>query len=107
MTLITLISVGVGLALAIVYHLLSLGVQTWAARRGTAIVPLVTVLGFLGRLAMIVAFLVILGLWTPLNIVAVCLAFIALFTILTGVSIYMLLAKRQKLRSSTGAGEAR
>ena len=102
----TLISVAVGLVLAVGYHLLSLRFQTWVSRRRATMVPAVVMLGFLVRLTLIGVILVILGLWSPLNIVAVCAAFIALFTILTAYSLYAY-AKRRDTPPPAGAGEAR
>ncbi len=69
-------------------------------------VPLVTILGFLVRLAVVAVILVVLGLWTPLNIIALCLAFVGLFTVLNAISIYTLLTKRQNVPPSAGASGA-
>jgi len=99
----TLISVAVGLALAVAYHLLSMAVQGWVARHTSAMVPAIVILGFVLRLLLIGLVLVVLGLWTPLNILAVCIAFIVVFTILTGYALYVF-TKRQKSARPAGAG---
>jgi ABC-type nitrate/sulfonate/bicarbonate transport system permease component len=98
----TLISVAIGLALAVAYHLLSTWLQGWVTRHSAAMVPAFVILGFLVRLTLIGLILVVLGLWTSLNIVAVCIAFVALFTILTGYSLYRF-AKRPTTPPSAGA----
>jgi ABC-type proline/glycine betaine transport system permease subunit len=103
----TLISVLIGLALAVVYHLLSMRLQRWVARRSSTMVPVVTVLGFVVRLAFFALILVVIGLWTPLNILALCLAFVALFTVLNGISLYVLLTKRPDAPTSADAGGAK
>lgn len=74
------------------------------ARRGSAMAPLYAVLGFIVRLAVFAAILVMLGLWTPLNIAAVGIAFVGLFTILNGWSLYSLMSKRRGAPPSAGAG---
>ncbi|OFW60795.1 MAG: hypothetical protein A2133_04165 [Actinobacteria bacterium RBG_16_64_13] len=99
----TLISVAVGLALAVAYHLLSSRLQSLVANRSSAMVPVVTILGFLVRLAVLAAILVILGLWTSLNMLAVCAAFVVVFTALTGFSVYSMLSKRHGAPPSAGA----
>ncbi|HLA80612.1 MAG TPA: hypothetical protein VJP78_03130 [Thermoleophilia bacterium] len=95
------ISVVVGAALAAVYHFLSMRLQQWASHRRFMMVPLVTVLGFIVRLAVFTGILVALGLWSHLNILAVCLSFIVLFTILNGIWLYSL-AKRHGVPPSAG-----
>jgi uncharacterized membrane protein YiaA len=97
------ISVVVGLALAVAYHLSAAWVQRWALRRNTVAGPAAVLLGFFGRLAVITVVLLIIGLWTPLNIIAVCLAFVALFTITNFWSIYSLMSKRRNIPPSAGA----
>lgn len=103
----TLISVAIGLALAVVYHLLSMRLQGWVARRSSSMVPVVTIMGFLIRLTVVAAILVALGLWTSLNILALCLAFVVVFTVLNIISLYMLLTKRQGTLPPAGANVAR
>lgn len=80
--------------------------QGWVAHRNSAMVPVVTILGFVVRLAVVVAILVILALFTPLNILALCLSFVVVFTILTGFSLYRVLAKRHTAPPSATAGGA-
>ena len=91
----TLISIAVGLALAVAYHLFASRFQSWTARRFATSAPVFAILGFIIRLAVITIVLVVIGLWTPLNILALCLAFVVLFSILNGWSIYRLMSKRQ------------
>jgi hypothetical protein len=99
------ISVVVGLVLAVGYHLLSTWFQKWAARRRATLTPAIVIGGFLLRLVLIAAILVVLGLWAPLNFLAVCIAFIGLFTLLTGYSLYVF-AKRRTAPPAAGAGGA-
>ena len=98
-----MISVVVGLALAVAYHVFAARVQRYAVRRNTMAGPAAVLLGFLGRLAIITASLFIIGRWTPLNIVAVCLAFVVLFSILNIWSVYSLMSKRRNVPPSAGA----
>jgi len=97
------ISVIVGLALAVAYHVFAARVQRYAVRRNTMAGPAAVLLGFLGRLAIISVILLVIGLWTPLNIVAVCLAFVVLFSILNFWSMYSLMSKRRNVPPSAGA----
>ncbi len=101
-----LISVAVGIVLAVAYHILSMRLQTVVARHNAAIMPLVTILGFMVRMAVFVAILVVLGLWTPLNILALCLSFVVVFTILTGYFLYTMVSKRHSSPPAPGAGGA-
>jgi hypothetical protein len=98
-----LISVAVGLVLAVGYHLLSMRFQVWASKRQATMTPAIILLGFIVRLGLIAIILVVLGLWTPLNFIALCVAFVVLFTILTGYSLYVF-AKRRNLPPQAGAG---
>lgn len=91
----TLISIAVGLALAVGYHIFASRFQGWTARRFSTAAPAFAILGFIIRLAVITVVLVLIGLWTPLNILAVCLSFVVLYSILNGWSIYRLMSKRQ------------
>jgi len=92
----TLVSVVVGLALAVAYHLLSVRLQGWFSRFSAVLLPLVFVVGFLTRLLVLAIVLVVIALWTPLSIVAVALSFIGLFTVLTGIWLYRMATKGRK-----------
>ena len=96
------VSAAIGVALAAAYHFLSLRLHKWAAGRRFAMLPLVTVGGFIVRLLVLVGILVGLGLWTPLNMLALCLAFVVVFTILNGLWLYSLVNKRQGTPPSAG-----
>jgi hypothetical protein len=98
----TLISVAVGLALAVGYHLFAARVQGYAVRRDTIAGPAAVIAGFLLRLAAIVVIMLALGYFTPLNIVALCLAFVVLFTALNIWSVYGLMSKQHKAPPSAG-----
>jgi hypothetical protein len=91
-----LVSVAVGLVLAVAYHFLSVRLQSWFSRYSPALLPLVFVVGFLIRLVVLGAVLVAVALWTPLDIVAVALSFIGLFTVLTGIWLYRMATKGGK-----------
>ncbi len=88
-----MISVIVGLGLAVAYHLATARVHRWAVRRNTGVGPAAMIVGFVLRLMAITVVLLILGLWTPLNMLALGLAFVALFSILMFWSLYGLLSK--------------
>lgn len=102
MLTLTLISVGVGLALAALYQVASTRLHRWVACRPPSVFMAVTVSSFLVRLTTIAVILVIVGLWTPLNIVAVCAAFAGAFTILNAVSVGVLLARNHSPHSAGG-----
>jgi hypothetical protein len=88
------VSAAIGVVLAAAYHLLSMRLHKWSAQRKFAMVPLVTVGGFIARLVVLVGVLAALGMWTSLNMLALCLAFVIVFTVLNGVWLYSLLNKR-------------
>ena len=92
------VSAAIGVVLAAAYHLLSLRLHKWSARRKATMAPLVTIGGFLGRLVVLVGILFALGLLTSLNMLVLCLAFVVVFTILNGVWLYSLLNKRPGAR---------
>jgi hypothetical protein len=102
-----LISVAVGLALAVAYHFLSLWLQRWASKKRAMMAPIVSVLGFFVRLTVFACILVVFGLWSPLNILALCLAFVVVFTTLNGIWLYTLATKRRGVPPSPGATGAR
>ena len=76
--------------------------QRWVSQRKFLMVPLVTIGGFLVRLAIFAGILVALGLLTSLNMLAVCLAFIVLFTILNGIWLYTVATKHRGVPPSAG-----
>lgn len=90
----TLVSILVGLALAGVYHLMSVRLPSRLSRRAAGLTPLLTIAGFLGRLTFIAVVLLLLGFFSPLNILATALAFIGLFTILSAIWLILLLTRR-------------
>ncbi len=98
-----MISVIIGVVLAAAYHFLSIRLQKWASQRSFAMLPLVTIGGFIVRLAVFVGILVVLGLWTSLDILALSLAFIVVFTVLNAVWLYTLMTKRHGAPPSAGA----
>jgi len=97
------ISVVVGLVLAVAYHLLAMRFQRWAFGKKFIMTPIITVLGFIVRMAVLVVILVVLGLWSPLNILALCLSFVVVFTILNGIWLYRLMISRHRVPPSAGA----
>jgi hypothetical protein len=98
----TLVSVVVGLALAVAYHLAAARVQRFAVKRNAMAGPAVVILGFLGRLVAIAAILLIIGFLTPLNIIAVCVAFVVLYSGLNLWSVYSLMSKGRKVPPPAG-----
>jgi len=99
--------VAIGLVLAVAYHVLYIRLQRWASQKKFMMLPIVTIIGFVVRLAVFAGILVAIGLWSPLNILAVCLAFIVVFTILNGIWLYRLTAKRRGAPPSADATGAR
>jgi hypothetical protein len=92
----------IGLVLAVAYHVLSMRLQRWVSQKKFLMVPLVTIGGFLVRLAIFAGILVVLGLFTSLNILALCLAFIVLFTVLNGIWLYTVATNRRGAPPSAG-----
>jgi len=103
----TLISVVVGLVIALAYHYLSMRSQRWASQKRALMQPAITILGFLVRLAIFVGILLVIGFWSPLNILAVCLSFVVVFTILNGIWLYVLATKRRQVPPPAGTGGAK
>ena len=97
-----MVSVAIGVVLAVAYHLLSVRLHRWGSDRKFAMLPLVAVGGFIFRLMILVGVLAAIGLWTSLNMLALCLAFVVVFTILNGVWLYSLLNKRHGAPPSAG-----
>jgi hypothetical protein len=89
----TVLSVIVGVILAVGYYFMFVTLQNWVAK-GSPLRMLV-MLSFIIRLAAIMAIFVVIAKWTPLNILAVVLAFVVVFTILMLVWIYVMASKRQ------------
>jgi ABC-type transport system involved in Fe-S cluster assembly fused permease/ATPase subunit len=96
----------VGLVLAVAYHYLSMRLQRWVTQKKSLMQPVMTILGFLVRLAVFVGILLALGFWSPLNILAVCLSFVVVFTILNGIWLYSLARKTRGVPPSANAGGA-
>jgi hypothetical protein len=98
-----LISVAVGVILAGAYHYLSIRLQKWASQRRITMLPAITILSFMIRLAIFVGILVALGLWAPLNILVLCIAFVVVFTVLNAVWLLIVVSKRHNTPPSAGA----
>ncbi len=99
----TVISVVVGVALAVAYHLFAAKVQSFAVRNNTVAGPAAVIAGFFIRLVVIVLIFFVLGMWSPLEIIPLVLSFAVLFTLLNAWSVYSLLSKRRNVPPSTGA----
>lgn len=101
----TLISVAVGLGLAVLYEVAFLRFQLLMSRRSPALATPLAAVGFLARLSVFAIVLIVLAVFTELNIVAVAVAFLALYTILSAVGIqrYLAKAKRDKRGRETGS----
>jgi hypothetical protein len=99
----TLISVVVGLALAVAHHLSAARVQRLGARSASA-AGLAVILGGYGALfAVVIIILFVLALWTPLNLVAMLITFVVAFSALMVWSIYRLMSKQRSAPPSAGA----
>jgi hypothetical protein len=100
----TLISVAIGLVLAVGYYLASLRFQIFISQRSNALVTALTVAGFVVRLTVFGVILVLLALFTELNILALAVAFVVVYTLLSGLGMHRYLAKTKRVRTSGGAG---
>ena len=100
----TLISVAVGLGLAVAYQVAFVRIQLFVSRRSPNVATALTAAGFLVRLSLFAVVLVLLALFTELNIIALAVSFVVLYTILSAVSIQRYLAKAKRDKASRGAG---
>lgn len=100
----TLISVAIGLVLAVAYEIAFVRYQLFMSKRSPVIATALTSAGFLIRLSMFAVILVLLALFTELNIIALAIAFVVLYTILSAIGIQrqLMRAKRNKTPHGTG-----
>jgi hypothetical protein len=84
----TLVSVAVGVGLAVAYQLSYLASQRWLSVRFTQGFAIISVAAFFVRLTALVLIIYAIAAWTELNLVAVVLSFIIVFTIVTGYTLY-------------------
>lgn len=100
-----MVSVVVGMVLALLYHLFSVRTTSWLAGKGRRTFPLLSVAAFLLRLTLLGAVFVAMALWLKphLDLVAIALAFIAAFTALTGFSLYRFAVSGRTKGTSTRA----
>lgn len=94
----------IGLGLAVAYYVASLRFQIFISQRSNALVPALTVAGFVVRLTVFVVILVLLALFTELNILALALAFVVLYTLLSGLGMHRYLTKAKRAHTSGGTG---
>jgi len=99
-----LISVAIGLGLAVAYYEASLRFQLYISKRSNALVPALTAAGFLVRLTVFAVILVLLAIFTELNIIATSAAFVGLFTVLSGLGMRRYISNAKRGRTSQGAG---
>jgi hypothetical protein len=101
---VTLISVAIGLGLAVAYYAAFLWFQLFIGKRASTLAPALTVAGFVVRLTVFAAILIMLGLFTKLNIIATVVAFVVLYTILSAFGMYHYVAKAKRDKEGRGAG---
>ena len=99
-----MISVAIGLGLAVAYYAAFLWFQLFVGKRSPTLVPALTVAGFVVRLTVFAVILVLLALFTELNIIATAVAFVVLYTALSAFGIYHYLAKARRDKEARGAG---
>jgi membrane protein implicated in regulation of membrane protease activity len=99
-----LISVAIGLGLAVAYYEASLRFQLLISKRSNTLVSALTAAGFLVRLTVFAVILAVLALFTELNIIATGVAFVVLFTVLSGLGMRRYISKAKRDRSSRGTG---
>jgi hypothetical protein len=100
----TLISVAIGLGLAVAYYVASLCFQLLVSKRSGALVPALTAAGFLIRLTVFAVVLVLLALFTELNILALAVAFVALYTVLSALGMRRYISRAKRGHASSGPG---
>lgn len=91
-----LVSVAIGLGLAVVYYAGSLWFGILISKQSATLAPALMVAGFVVRLAVLAAVVIPLALYTELNLVALLIAFLALFTLLSVWRIYVLAKKSDR-----------
>jgi uncharacterized membrane-anchored protein len=89
--------------LAVAYYAAFLWFQLTVGRRSSTLTPLLTVAGFVLRLSVFAAVLILLALFTGLNIIATGVAFAVVYTMLSGYTMYRYLATAK--RDGSAAGE--
>jgi len=99
-----LISVAIGLGLAVAYQVAFVRYQLFMSKRSPMLATALSAAGFMLRLFVFAVVLVLLALFTELNIIALAVAFVVLYTILSGVSIQRYLAKAKRDKAARGAG---
>jgi hypothetical protein len=102
----TLISVVVGLALAVAHHVSAAQVQRLGAQHNSALGLAVVVGGYAALFAIVIVVLFALALWSPLNLVAMLLTFVVMFSVLLAWSVFRLLSKQRSAPPSAGASGA-
>jgi hypothetical protein len=100
-----LVSVIVGLGLAVAYYAVFLWFQHLVARLSSALQPAAMIAGMVLRLILAAAVLVPIALYTGLNFIAVAAAFAGFYTILSiwGIQRSIARAKRTEKTSAPGA----
>lgn len=97
----TIASIAVGCAAALVYHVFASRMQLWLAVRVGSMLPVLSVASLLLRLLAVGLVILVVHLWTPLNVIVTTLTFVTLFTVLSGISLYRFAKGRGPLGTST------
>jgi uncharacterized membrane protein len=99
-----LVSVAVGLGLAVVYFAVFFWFQHLVVKLPAGLQPALMIAGMVLRLGLAAAALIPLGVYTDLNIIAIAVAFVGLYTVLSGYGIYRAVAKAKREESQSGPG---
>ena len=98
-----LISVVVGLALAVAHSYATARVQRLGNQHDSAIGLAVMLGGYAAVFVVVIAVFFVLALWTPLNLLAMLLTFVVAFSALLALTVYRLLYKQRNAPPSAGA----
>lgn len=87
-----MVSVAVGLMVAVAYYFSSVRFQIWLSSRGGRGLAYLSVAGFFGRLMLVGIIFYGLTLWNMINMVVTSITFVIAFTVFSGIFIYRLMS---------------
>lgn len=99
----TLISVAVGLALAVAHFVVAARAQRIGNQHDSAIGLAVILGGYAAAFLVVIVVFFALALWTPLNLVAMLVTFVVVFSGTLAWSVYRLLSKQRSVPPSADA----
>jgi hypothetical protein len=99
-----LVSVAVGLGLAVAYSLVFFWFQHLVVKLPASLQPALMIAGMVLRLGLAAAALIPVAVYTDLNFIAVAVAFVVSVTMLSAYGIYLSVAKAKRAEAQSGPG---